>query len=151
VLYGLHRRSYQKVIKNYEQRVKKQRLNLLKSIPLFTQGKLTNKDLLKLVDALEAEVFEFGATVLRQGDAKKKVTGASFVVAVVGHLVNPWLLLLFLFLLLLLLLVVVVVVCVRLYSFAAVFAVVHCDKWDGCGRRARPAIVVGGGSVWRAG
>jgi hypothetical protein len=84
VLYGLHRRSYQKVIKNYEQRVKKQRLNLLKSIPLFTQGKLTNKDLLKLVDALEAEVFEFGATILRQGDAKKKVTGASFVVTVVG-------------------------------------------------------------------
>jgi hypothetical protein len=111
VLYGLHRRSYQKVIKNYEQRVKKQRLNLLKSIPLFTQGKLTNKDLLKLVDALEAEVFEFGATVLRQGDAKKKVTGASFVVAVVGHLVNPWLLLLLLFF------VVVVVGGVRSFVF----------------------------------
>ena len=39
ILYGLHRNSYQKVIKKYEQRVKKERLTLLKNIPLFTQGK----------------------------------------------------------------------------------------------------------------
>ena len=60
VLYGLHRSSYQKVVKSYEQRMKKERHALLKSIPMFTQGKLTNKDLLKLVDALEEEVFEYG-------------------------------------------------------------------------------------------
>ena len=64
VLYGLHRSSYQKVVKSYEQRMKKERHALLKSIPMFTQGKLTNKDLLKLVDALEEEVFENGTLKL---------------------------------------------------------------------------------------
>ena len=73
ILYGLHRDSYQRVVREYEQRVKKERLSLLKSIPMFTQGKLTNRDLLKLVDALEEEVFEFGATIVRKGEAKKKL------------------------------------------------------------------------------
>jgi len=40
---------------------------------MFTQGKLTNKDLLKLVDALEEEVFEFGCTIVRKNDGKKKL------------------------------------------------------------------------------
>ena len=52
-VWALQRGAYSSAVRKFEQRLKRERLAFLKSVPLFSGGTLVGKDFARLSDALE--------------------------------------------------------------------------------------------------
>lgn len=72
-IWALQRDTYQFAVRKYEQRLKREHAAFLKSIPLFSGGKLTAKELSRLSDAIETRQWEAGETIVKKGSAKRKL------------------------------------------------------------------------------
>ena len=72
-VWALRRDAYSSAVRKYEQRMKRERLAFLKSVPLFSGGTLSGKDFARLSDALEWREWEAGQTIVAKGSMKKKM------------------------------------------------------------------------------